>query len=255
MKKINFQPSSLQILYLIIFFLLFSLVILTPKLINSSLYLSENLIIEEELFEGALLCILLFLGVMIVNLYKQEGSRQKELMGKIKNDKKTTEERLTDSFKYIGMLNVQIQEIKSIFNNTNKYPETKNDFKNIYRFYCDRVFGIVNPDWILFRIINSSTQKTVNEHFGTKTGLPFTCPHVSNKMIVEKQQVSSFTTVISSPQNLNILVACILPVEKISNDERIFIQAITNELTMLFVILNSSYYKKVNKVIEGNIND
>jgi hypothetical protein len=74
-------------------------------------------------------------------------------------------------------------------------------------------------------------------------------------MIVEKQQVSSFTTVISNPQNLNILVGCILPVEKISSDERIFIQAITNEFTMLFVILNSSYYKKVNEVIEGDIND
>jgi len=250
MRKINFQPSVLQILYLVIFFLLFSLIVLTPKLINDSLYLSENLIIEEELVEGALLFILFFLGVLIINLYKQEGSRQKELMEKIKNEKKTTEDRLTDSFKYIGMLNVQIQEIKSIFNNTNKYPETKNDFKKIYRFYCDRVFGIVNSDWILFRIINSSTQKTINEHFETRAGLALTCPHVSNKMIVEKQQVSSFTTVVSNPKNLNILVACILTGEKISNEERIFIQAITNELTMLFVILNSSYYKKVNKVIE-----
>ena len=255
MKKIHFQPSFLQILYLVIFTLLFALIILTPKLINNSLYISENLVIEEELFEGALLCILLLLGVLIVKLYKHESIRQQELMEKIKNDKKTTEEKLADSFKYIGLLNVQIQEIKSIFNNANKYPETKNDFKKIYRFYCDRVFGIVNPGWILFRIINSSTQKTISEHFETKIGLPFACPVVSNKMIVETKQVSSYTTVISNPQNLNILVSCILPVERISNDEQIFIQAITNELTMLFVILNSSYYKKVNKVIEGNKKD
>jgi hypothetical protein len=69
-------------------------------------------------------------------------------------------------------------------------------------------------------------------------------------MIIEKQSCSPFTIVISNPQNLNILACCILPTYKISNDERIFIQAITNEITMLFVILNSSYYKRGNKILQ-----
>ncbi len=243
MKNLRFRPSSLQIFYLIIFILLFSLVILTPKLINSSLNLSENLIIEEEVVEGSLLCILLLLGILIVNLYRHEGSRQKEIIEKISKEKKTTEERLTDSFKYIGMVNVQLQEIKSIFNSTNKYPETKNDFKKFFRFFCDRVFGIINANWILFRIINISTRRTISEHYETRPGFIDKCPRVSNKMIVEKHHISSLTTVISHPQNLNILVGCILPVAEISSNERIFIQAITNELTMMFVILDSSCYK------------
>jgi hypothetical protein len=150
------------------------------------------------------------------------------------------------------MLNVQIQEIKSIFNNTNKYPETKSDFKKVFRFFCDRVFGIVNSNWILFRIIDSNTKKTISEHFETRTGFSGACPNISNKMIVEKEPISSLTTVISNPQNLNILVGCILPVEEINSNERIFIQAITNELTMLFIILNSSYYKKEKKIPEEN---
>ncbi len=252
MKRISFRPSSLQIIYLVIFFLLFASIILTPKLITKSLYLSDNMIIEEELVEGVLLFILLLLGVVIVNLYKQESNRQKDLMEKIRNDKKTTEERLTDSFKYIGMLNVQIQEIKSIFNNTDKYPETKNEFKKAFRFFCERVFGIVKSNWVLFRIINSSTQKTLSEHFETRMGFSGTCPHISNKMIIESQHIESLTIVISNPQNLNILVGCILPVENVSSHERIFIQAITNELTMLYVILNSSYYRKENNVLREN---
>jgi len=40
-----------------------------------------------------------------------------------------------------------------------------------------------------------------------------------------------------------------MPVEKISEDERTFIQAILDELTKLFVIINSSYYKNENKMI------
>jgi hypothetical protein len=46
-----------------------------------------------------------------------------------------------------------------------------------------------------------------------------------------------------------------LPIDKISNDERVFIQAITNEITMLFVILNSTYYKKADKVFGENRSD
>ncbi len=247
MKKLNFKPSFLQLLYLIFFLLLFSLIIFTPKLISGSFNLAKNLILNEELIEGALLGILFFLGILIVNLYKHEVFKQKELIKRINNDKMTTEERLSDAFKYIGMINVQIQEIKSIFNNTNKYPETRNEFKKVFRFYSERVLGIVNINWVLFRVINSNTQKTVTEHFEARLGFPNKYPHISNKMIIEEKQALSFTSVISNQQNLNIIVCCILPIDKISNDERIFIQAITNELTMLHVILNSTSYKKANK--------
>jgi hypothetical protein len=184
------------------------------------------------------------LSILIFNLYRNEAFRQKELIKKISNDKKTVEERLEDSFKYIGQINVQIQEIKSIFNDTDKFPETKNDLKKAYLFFSKRVFGIVNTNWVLFRIINCITQKTINEQFETRQGLTNDYPHISNKMIVEKQSCLPFTTVISNPPNLNILCCCILPDSEISNDERVFIQAITNEITMMFVILNSSYSKK-----------
>jgi len=252
MKKLNFHPSSLQILYLIIYIILFSFIIYIPKLINGPVHITEKLIFEEEIIEGSLLGILFFLNILILNLYKNETSRQKELIEKINNDKKTTEEKLDDSFKYIGQINVQIQEIKSIFNRTNKFPETKNDFKKTFLFFSERVLGIVNTNWVLFRIINCNTRRTICEQFETRQGFTFNYPHISNKMIIEKQSCSPFTTVISNPENLNVLMCCILPVDKISNDERIFIQAITNEITMMFVILNSSYYKKSNNIFAEN---
>jgi hypothetical protein len=74
-------------------------------------------------------------------------------------------------------------------------------------------------------------------------------------MIVEKQIVSSFTTVIANPQNLNILVCCTMPIDTINNDQRVFIQAIINEIIMLFIILNSSYYKNENNILENNISN
>ena len=250
MKKINIQPPFLQILYFLITILLFSVIFLTPILIKGPLHLTEKLIIEEEIIEGALLCILFFLSVLIYNIFKHEVYKNKELINKINNDKKSAEEKLDDSFKYIGQINVQIQQIKLIFNNYNKLPETKNDFKKTLYFFSERVFGITNANWVLFRIIDCKNHKTINEQFETRHGYSFDYPHISNKLIIEKQSCSPFTTIISNPQNFNILVCCILPIDNVSNDERIFIQAITNEITMLFVILNSTYYKEGNKMLE-----
>jgi hypothetical protein len=248
MKKLSFHPSLLQISYFIIYIVLFAFIIYTPTLIKGPVYLTKKLIIEEEIIEGSLLCILLFLSILILNLYRREVIKHKELIRKIDDDRKITEGRLFDSFNYIGKVNVQIQEIKSIFNASNRYPETKNEFKKTFHFLSERVLGIVNANWVLFRIINNNTQKTLSECFETRQDFSCNYPLISNKMIIEKQPIP-FTTVISHPQNLNILVYCALPIDKISNDQRIFIQAILNEITMLFVIFNSLYYKNGNKIL------
>jgi len=92
MKKLNFQPSFLQILYFLIAILLLSVIFLTPVLISGSLILTKKIIIEEEIIEGILLCIMFFLSILIFNLYKHEVYKQKELIDKINNDKKSEKE-------------------------------------------------------------------------------------------------------------------------------------------------------------------
>jgi hypothetical protein len=248
MKKLNIQPTFLQIVYLILFFILFSVVIYTPTLISGSVHLTKKLILEEESIEGTLLGILFIVSILILNLYKREVFLHKEQIEKINTDKKKVEERLNESDQYIGIVNVQIQEIKSIFNSIDQYPETKADLKKSFIFFGKKVLGIVNSDWVLIRIINSETLRTISEHFETRRGFPFDYPQISNKMIVEKQPILSYTSVSSNPKNLNILVFCIMPVDKISKDQRVFIQAIINEISKMFVILNSSYYKNDDKI-------
>jgi hypothetical protein len=254
MKKMKFQPSFLQILYLIIFIILFAFIIYTPTLIKGPVSLSSKLILEEETFEGSLICILFILSILIFYLYNREVKKHKELINKINTEKQNVVNRLNDSERYIGIMNVQILEIKAIFNSINEYPDTKDGLKKAFIFFVERVIGIVNSEWVLFRIIDSNTLRTICEHFGTRKGYSHNYPHVSNKMIIEKQPILPFSYVISNPGNLNILVSCIIPVDEISNDQRLFIQAIINEITKLFVILNSVYYKKESKVlIEDNL--
>ena len=116
MKKLNIRTSFLQILYLIIFTFLFAFMIYTPTLIKGPVSLTSKLILEEETFEGVLICILFIISILIFNLYKREVNKHKELVNKITDEKKKVEGRLNDSEQYIAIMNVQIQEIKSIFN-------------------------------------------------------------------------------------------------------------------------------------------
>ncbi|MCX6122266.1 MAG: hypothetical protein NTX44_11720 [Ignavibacteriales bacterium] len=252
MKLKYYHASVVQTIYFIIYLALSSVIIFTPILIKGSVYITKSFIIDEEIAEVILLAILFSLNIMIFKLYKREASRQEEFIKKINNDKKTTEEKLYDSLSYIGKVNVQIEEIKTIFNTANTYPETKNEFKKTFRFLSERVLGIVNTNWALLRIINSNTQRTISECFETRHGFSCPYPHISNKMIIEKQLIPSCTTVISNSKNLNILVYCTMPIDQINNDQQIFIQAIINEIIMLFIILNSSYYKNGNNVDEEN---
>ncbi len=248
MKKLNFQPSLLQVAYLIIYLVLFSIIIYIPTLISGPLQITKKLIFEEETIEGSLLGILFLLSIWILNLYKYEVTKNKRLLEKINDEKKTVEERLDVSDRYIGVLNIQLQEIKAVFNTVNKYPESKEELKKTFRFFGERILGIVNSNWVLIRIINSSTQRTISEHFGKRQGFSSGYPHVSNKMIIEEPSTLPYTSVISCPQNINIIVFCVMPQNKISNEQHVFIQAIINEITKLFLILNSSYYKKESKL-------
>lgn len=248
MKILDRHISSLQLLFFVIYVILSSVMILTPIIITGSVHITQKFIIDEDVMEVLLLSVLFVLSLLIFNLYRQEASKQAELIDNIKSDKRKADQKLFDSLDYIGKVNVQIEEIKSIFDTTNAYPETKNDFKRTARFLSERVLGIVNTNWALFRIISSENHRTIYECFETRQGFVCRYPHVSNRMILEKRSVPPFTAIISSPRNLNFLVFCAMPVDAINNDQRVFIQAIMNEITMLFIILNSSFDKADNRV-------
>jgi len=226
--------------------MLFAFIVFTPVLINGPAHITEKLVIREETIEGSMLCVLFLLSILILSLYKSEVYRNEEQIRKANEDKMAITDRLHAYDQYFGKLNVEIREIDTIFNSISKYPETKAELKETYRFFGKRILGIVNSNWVLIRIINSNSQRTKGEHFETRQGYSGDYPHVSNKMIIENKVVPAYSSVISNPENFNILVFCIMPVEKISKDQHIFIQAILNEITKMFVILHSSFYKNKN---------
>jgi hypothetical protein len=241
--KINIHPTFLQMVYFVILLFLLAIIIYSPSLINGPVHLTRKLIVEEDTVEGILVGILFIVSILIVNLYKNEVYKHKELIQKINTDKQKVEDRLYVSDQYIGMVNVQLREINSTYDCIENYPKTKPEFKEAFRSFGKRLLGIVKSDWVLIRIIDSKSQRSLSEHFETMENLTVEYPHVSNKLIIEQKQMLSHISVVYNPKNLDMIVFCILPVEKISPDEEGFIKTILDELTKMFLIINSSHYK------------
>jgi len=243
MKKTGFHPSILQLIYLILFIFLFVLIITTPEFTIGSVRMSEKLIVQEEMIKGLVLGVLFIVSTLILNLYKGEVAKHKDQIEKINTDKQKVEERLQISDQYIGMINVQIKEIKSVFFSIDNYPQTKADFKRTFTFFGEKVLNIVNSSWVLIRIVDSDTQRTISEHYKPRNRSVNKYPQISNKMMIDAQPIASHTSIISNPKDMNVLVFCVLPLETISSDEQIFLQAIIDEITKMYIIINSPYFK------------
>jgi len=252
MKNTKVHFAYLQIVYLTILTVLFLFIIYPPSFVEGPVNL-KKLIPEKETIEVILTSILFLLSIFIMRFYKREVDKNREQIQRIKNDKMRVEERLLESDQYIGLVNVRIQDIKSIFYSFENYPKTKAELKNTFVFLGKRILRITNSNWVLIRIIDKSTQKTISEHFESKGEQTSGYPHVSNKTIIEEKQLVSNISVICNPKNLDILVSCTLSVDKISNNERIFVQAIANEIAKQYIISNSTYNTDANKIIVSHL--
>jgi hypothetical protein len=158
-------------------------------------------------------------------------------------EKGALENRLDDAFKYIGTVNIQIQEIKSVFSSVRKFPENKKDFGYILQFLADRVLSMVNTGWVLFRIIDTQSLNSLGEYSETRGDSVLPRHRISNKALVSSEKLG-FTVVESGQENFYIKTFCIIPEVKLSRDNRVFIKAIVNQLEMLFLIFTSIYYRE-----------
>ena len=234
-KKIKLAERT----YLSVLVALFMFIIFTPYIIHSGFTL-----LEEELAEAFTITLLFIAGYSVLLLYRKEVAKNLNELNRLKQDKGALENRLTEAFRYIGTVNVQIQEIKSVFSDIHKFPENKKDFRYILRFLADRILSMVNAEWALFRIIDTQNLQTQGEYSGTRGNAVLAKNKISNRDLASNEGFEGFTVVRSGQGNFKINTFCIIPIEKISRDQEIFIKAIVNQLEMLFIVFTSIYYKE-----------
>ena len=214
----------LQRFYFVLLIILLSIVVLTPKLIHGGWSLAD-----EEIVEVAMIATSLLLSWIIYKAHKREVEKNKD--------------KLDSLVSHIGKVNLQIENLKSLYDDINKYPESKVDLKNLFKSLGKKILGIVNVDWVLFRIVETDDLRSLIEHCEAREKFVVLKYQIGNKELVENNPISGMTVLSSNQKNLNVKAFCVLPTEGISDHQRVLVMPIINSLEMLYIIFASKYYK------------
>ena len=194
--------------------------------------------LSEESSETVFISFQFLLIVAFLTFYNKEIDKYKKQQAEL-------EDRLRETFKYIGSINLQLEEMKKVFSSVNKYPENKKDIQALFVHSAERILGIINADWVLLRMIDKQTKNTLHEYFISRGNKKVEKLKVENSDLLNEDFSSDKYSVVKSNQdNFNIKAYCILPVAAENSNQKFLLSSITNQLEMLFIIFNSLYYKK-----------
>lgn len=221
--------------YAAVFVLLMLMVIGAPFLVRRGVAVTEHVFIEQEILQAVLIAVLLSVAFALFHQYKRVLKAGREEMQRLATNNDTLLSRLTDAFKYIGKVNVQLQEIRSVFFHLNRLPESRNDFKNLLRVFARKALSIVNTEWVVVRIIERRTLRTVIEHLEVRSGAIALHPRIGNKSVVDAEAMAGQAVIRCEIENLDITVVCIFPRDELSPEEKILVEAIAGEIELLFI--------------------
>jgi hypothetical protein len=233
------KAKILKFTYMVTIALLLSAVVFTPVFIRYHFLLFKKYIIQEDVVEAVLIIILLLIAYLLSNIYKRELKKYRQKTRRLSQNNSDLSCKLTDAFKYIGGVNVQIQEIRSIFCGPGKYPKTESQFKKELALFARKMLGIVNADWVVIRIICQTNLRTIKEHVESRKNVNFDSKGISNKSIVTHRPIDGHSVVATRHDNSVIVAACVFPKNSLDEEEKILVEAITNQIEMLYLISKS----------------
>jgi len=193
---------------------------------------------SDEVSEVVFISSLFLLMAVLFSFYSRE-------VDKYKKQQEELEERLRETFKYIGSINLQLEEMKKVFSSVNKYPESKKDIQALFVHTAERILGMINADWVLLKIVDVRSGNNLHEYFVSRGNKKIDKVKVESKELLSGEcSFGQCSIVKSNQENFNIKAFCILPVATKDDNQEFLINSIVNQLEMLFIIFNSLYYKK-----------
>lgn len=194
--------------------------------------------LREEFLEMIIIAILLLFLFFVYYFYLKENREQLKYQLAL-------EERLRESFKYIGAINLQMEEIKKAFAGLSKYPESKKDINALFIYSAEKILSIINSNWVVLRIFDIDSFNTLQEYFLSRGNKENKKIKIDNHdILISKKEQTEFFIIKSDQQNFNIKACAILACEPASHDQEFLVRSIINQLEMLFIVFDSLYYKK-----------
>lgn len=222
--------------FFIILAINFISIALVPLLIREPLFgIAENFVIF------IIVVVLLSSAYIVSLLYLRELRR-------LRRYQLNLEERLQETFKYIGSVNLQMAEMKESFSGFKKYPESKKDIKTAFNYFAEKILSIINVDWVILRIIDTNTMHSLRDERYTRNNQKVDFSKFDNNEVLKEKYKQENIQIIRSNQSGFYLKTCaIIPGQLKNKDQEFFVQSMINQLEMLFVIFSSLDKNKNNK--------
>jgi len=242
--------KRLEIFYATTIGVLMVMVIGAPFLVRQWITMTNHLLSEQEILEALLIAVLLSLAYALSRIYKRQLSALQEEIQRLAMNNTTMQCRLTDAFKYIGQVNVQLQEIRSAFSLLNRLPQSRKEFKTLLRVFAKKALTIANTDWAAVRIIERTSLRTLIEHLEARRSWSDLHPHIGNRAIIEGEAVAGRAIIRCENENLDIAVVCIFPRDELSWEEKVLLESIAGEIELLFFTFTASQLNRIDRTTD-----
>ncbi len=224
------------VLYILALIALAIIVITLPILIQQGLPVTERFVIEEEILEASLIAVLLWVSYCILSGFIRELNRYAHELEKTSEERSRLLSRLSDSFSYIGVVNVELQTIQAIFCGLDRYPQTKKEFKRLINDLVAKVMIVAGTPWAVIRLISRDSGRTIAEYSSVRAKESLPSVIIGNREILEDPHVEEVQEIHSSPKNLDLITVCLVPATRLSKEAAILVTAITNQVELFFIL-------------------
>lgn len=212
------------------------------------LFIRKSFFGFSQSFVIFLITFILLIAAYIVNaLYLKELRRLRVYQLNL-------EDRLQETFKYIGSVNLQMEEMKQSFSGFKKYPQNKKDIKTTFNYFAEKILSAINVDWVIFKVIDTNTLYSLRDERYTRGDQIVDFKKFDNKDILkDKYQEENHTVIRSDQDGFYLKTCCIVPGSLDNSDQKFFVKSLVNQLEMLFIIFSSLEKNKNNaKELKSN---
>jgi len=179
-----------------------------------------SLTLGGSLIEFSILLSLMLIGALIYKFSREELANSRE--------------RLNSLVGYIGIVNLQLRQMETAFEDFKKYPKSKKELKGVLNSLAQKVLGIVDCDWVAFRIIELESKKILTECVQVRGELSFSRREIGNKDLAKNNSSDAETIIESDGENPRVKAFCLLPKKTISKNQKVLIEKIANDLCLFY---------------------
>jgi hypothetical protein len=142
--------------------------------------------------------------------------------------------RLAEAFKYIGSVNVEIQEIRSILCGIDCHPRSRKEFQRCLDRLATKAMAIAGSDWLVIRVIDGCDGRTVKECTAQRRKGARPPATMGNRDILEGRRIEGIVAIGLQPRNFDLLTVCLLPAPPLAEAERLLVTVVLNQFEMLY---------------------